>query len=194
MGFQQKRSVVNNFLAARVRSLNPRQVIRALQPIPSQDMRVLTGHEQVYAPAENLGPGGDHALPADYPQTLPTHQEAVLNLDTDFTAAQLAQGAAVIDLMIPAGTAADRFRIDWEFETRESEDLFVISININGEPFLNRNFLKPYRDMQEFFRKMDTSSTLQLIVQLAPGAVIVPPMGRISAHVIIDTYRSKYLG
>lgn len=129
-----------------------------------------------------------------YPLPMIQHLEADQNI-ADLNAAALpSPGLPVAVLPLADGTAADRFLIEWEFTIPAQQDVFSIAITKNGEPFINRLYQRSYNEIIELFKKIDTGSNIEVVLVQNPGAVLVPPLGRIRTRIIVYGYRGTYVG
>ena len=190
-----------DFVGAKVRQGTARPT-RIDRPLPTSAPGV--GRESGGSPAhytmEEGEPGQGQAWHAGmgsdaYPDPMIQHREVDVNLN-DFAVGDFPNGVLVLDLPLVRGSAADRIRVDWLFTVPAQQDVFDVDIRSDGVPFINRRFEKPYNSTYplEFFRVMNSQSTLQFFLVQKPGAVIVPPLGRFCAWIIVDAYRGKYLG
>jgi len=166
--------------------------------VPEKGMNQQSG-QQHYVMNE-AEPGADeiwHAgMGADaYPLPMIQHREVDLRI-ADLPVALLSQGVEILNLQLAKGTAADKMRVDWNFSNPAQATVFDLDIRVNGMPFINRRFEKPYNSTYpiEFFRKMDTATTIQFLLVLKAGAVIVPPLGNVCMWLIVDGYRATYRG
>ena len=130
-----------------------------------------------------------------YPLPMIQHAEVTTNL-ADFPIANLPQGVIINTLTLVKGTAADKIRVDWNFTIPEQDTVFDIDIQVNGIPFINRRFTKPYMTTFpiEFFRKMDTATRIDIRLVQKVGAVLVFPLGAVCSWIIVDGYRASYRG
>lgn len=175
---------------------------RANQPLPSAipQQGGSTGGSKAHYVMPTAAPDDDEAFHAGmgadaYP--LPMNQHAEIDLAiADIPIASLPGGFEFLPLILAPGTAADELRVDWLFTVPAQESVFDIDIRVNGQPFINRRWTKPYNQTQliNFFRKMDTESRVSMYLVLKPGAVLVPPLGNICAWIVVDGYRAAYRG
>lgn len=190
-----------NFLASKIRTGSARPT-RATQPLPnsapSKGMNQATSRQH-YTMDPGM-PGPDELWHAGmgidaYPEPMIQHAEGDIRLD-DFDPAGFANGLPILELRLAQGSSADKMRVDWGFSNPAQATVFDFDIRVNGTPFINNRFRKPYNSTYpiEFFRKMDTQTMIQFFLVLKPGAVIVPPLGNICTWLIIDGYRGTYRG
>lgn len=187
-----------DFIGAKVRQGGVLQN-RVTRPLPSSDAGhgIRDNHNYVVDEGQP-GPGETwHAGvgPDAYPLPMIQHLEVDVNLG-DFSPLLFPQGVLVADLPLVRGSAADRIRTDWLFSIPEQAGIFDIDLRVDGMPFINRRFAKPYKTTYpiEFYRIMDSRSTIQIYLVQKPGTVLVQPLGRFCAWLIVDAYRGKYLG
>lgn len=186
-----------DFIGAKVRQGGVRPT-RIDRPLPTSAPGV--GREDSHYVMREGEPGAGEAWHAGmgsdaYPEPMIQHAEVDVNLG-DFAVVDFPNGVLVLNLPLVRGSAADRIRVDWLFTIPEQESVFDVDIRSDGIPFINRRFGKPYNSTYpiEFFRIMNSQSTLQIFVVQKPGTVIVQPLGRFCAWLIVDAYRGKYLG
>ena len=186
-----------DFIGAKVRQGGVRPT-RIDRPLPSSTPGV--GREDSrYVMDEGFPDQGEawHAgMGSDaYPEPMIQHLEVDRNL-ADFAPADFPNGVLLLSLPLVRGSAADRIRVDWLFSIPEQESVFDVDIRSDGVPFINRRFAKPYNSTYpiEFFRIMNSQTTVQIFVVQKPGTVLVQPLGRFCAWLIVDAYRGKYLG
>lgn len=132
----------------------------------------------------------------NYPSSLPQIVQREVNLDDEL--ANLAAGGQVTlaELILAKSTAADKFRFFVETSMDETFDLLNIAMLVNGQPFIQQQFFtRAFVDgMEQFFRKMDSESTISIVATLRPGAIPVPPVGTVFTQLFIDAYQGKFLG
>lgn len=133
---------------------------------------------------------------ANYPAPLPQVVQQETNLD-DLLADLLAGGQVVLAQNVMAkSTAADRFRFFVQTANPDTFDLLNVGLLIDGQAFIKQQaFTAAFPDgMELFFRRMQSDSTVQVVARLRPGAIPVPPLGTVQAHLFIDAYQGKFIG
>ncbi len=166
--------------------------------VPSKGLNQQSGsqHYVMNEPEANADEAWHAGMGEDaYPLPMIQHREVDFRI-ADLPVALLPQGVEILNLTLAKGTAADKMRVDWSFTNPVQTSVFDIDIRVNGTPFINRRFEKPYNSAYpiEFFRKMDTSTTIQFMLVQKPGTVLVQPLGNVCIWLIVDGYRATYRG
>lgn len=190
-----------DFTGSKIRQGQARPT-RATRPLPSSTPGV--GRESGGSPQHMVFQEGEPGPDANwragigsdaYPEPMIQHREVDVDLG-DFSLLNFPQGQIVLDLDLVRGSAADRIRLDWAFTVPEQQTVFDVDIRVDGVPFINRRFEKPYNSTYpiEFYRIMNSQTAVQIFLVQKPNTVIVQPLGNFCAWLIVDAYRGKYLG
>lgn len=184
------------FLFARNKAFTPYRPERFISPVP---VRATASPSEI----EALERAGVQPLPieaferegAAYPETLPQFTQTSVSIDDNVGILNIGGRIPVAQVVLAKSTAADKFELLIQTSIPTTFDLLRFAVEINGKPFIQEQFFtQAFQQLKQFFRKMDTETTIAVVMSLRPGAVLVPPLGIVTTQLYIDAYQGKFRG
>lgn len=184
------------FLFNRVRRNTPYMPARQISPVP---LRATATPAEVEAMRKaGVPPLKIEAFEregAAYPETLPQFVQTSVNIDDTLGSIIAGGRVSIAELELAKSTAADKFELLIQTSIPTVFELFRFAVEINGQSFIQQQFFtQPFQRLKKFFRKMDTETTIAVVMSLRPGAILVPPLGSITTQLYIDAYQGKFRG
>lgn len=184
-------------LLARNFAFTPFKPQRMVGPLPSS----VTATPEVKQQLERQGVESMATRPferqgTDYPYPEPQIFQARVSLDDNINALNAGAKVTLGGFRLAKNTAADAVRFIVDTNAEATFQALRFALEINGKGFIQQQFFTlpfPEGVPQNFFREVISQASVNVIVQIRPGAVLIPPLGTADLQVFVNAYQGKFL-